>query len=125
MIQTPNPAGWQTGARINGRRGLRLLGKFTQVLLIGVLMSAPVVWADCQTTYNQAMTLLDTTTTKAVQNGHPNPDAFSSEFQSLVGSLQAQKCLPELMTLIQHIQSEQQKIPNPTDAASKGLPITN
>ena len=88
-------------------------------------MASVQVWADCQTTYNQAMTLLDNTTTQATQNGHPNPDAFSSEFQSLVGNLQTQKCLPELMTLIQHIQSEQQKIPNPADAAAKGLPITD
>lgn len=85
-------------------------------------------WADCQSNYKQAMDLLDTTTKKASQNEHPDADAFSSQFKTIVGSLQSQKCLPELMSLIQHIQSEQQKIPSstfPAEAKDNRTPITD
>jgi hypothetical protein len=91
-----------------------------------MLISGPA-WADCKASYEQAVTLLDSTTQKASQNEHPNPEAFSTEFKTIVGTLQAQKCMPELMSLIQHIQSEQQKLPSGTDTASHGKnsPITD
>lgn len=86
-----------------------------------------VAQADCQTSYKEAMTLLDTTTKKASQNEHPNPDSFSTEFKSIVGTMQSQKCMSELMSLIQHIQSEQQKLPGPTIPVGKddNSPITD
>lgn len=99
--------------------------------LIGFLGYAALfefAWADCQNSYKQAIDLLNTTTKKASQNEHPNADAFSSEFKTIVGSLQSQKCLPELMSLIQHIQSEQQKIPSstfPAEAKDNRTPITD
>jgi|GEM_PF-5730469 len=95
---------------------------------IGYAALLEPAWADCQSSYKQAMDLLDTTTKKASQNEHPNADAFSAEFKTIVGSLQSQKCLPELMSLIQHIQSEQQKIPSstfPAEAKDNRTPITD
>lgn len=83
-------------------------------------------WADCQSSYHEAMALLDSTTQKASQNEHPSPETFSAEFKSIVGTMQAQKCMPELMSLIQHIQSEQQKIPSDKAAEQdKNAPITD
>jgi len=97
------------------------------LLSLAGLCQSQFSWADCQASYKEAMTLLDSTTQKAAQNEHPNPDAFSTEFKTIVGSLQSQKCMPELMSLIQHIQTEQQKIPSPGEKAgqSKNAPITD
>ena len=83
--------------------------------------------ADCQTSYNQAVTLLDATMQKASKNERPNADAFAVEFKAVVASMQTQKCMPELMSLIQHIQSEQQKLPNPNEPPGKNssAPITD
>jgi hypothetical protein len=107
-------------------RILKFLSSLLWVGLAGLVLPS-LAWADCQTSYNQAMGLLDTTTKQASHNEKPSPDAFSAEFKTLVTSLQTQKCMPQLMSLIQHIQSEQQKIPNASDTAGKatGLPITD
>lgn len=103
------------------------LGKILSLVGVGIMMLSIPSWGDCQASYSQAVGLLDNTTKQASHNEHPSPDAFSNEFKSIVTSLQAQKCMPELMSLIQHIQSEQQKIPNTTDSAGKdtGIPITD
>lgn len=79
-------------------------------------------WADCRADYNQALELLDSTTEKAATNAHPNPDAFAGDFKQLVDKMQSEKCLPELMSLIQHIQSEQRKYPSP-EPGSKEKPV--
>jgi len=90
------------------------------LLLAGILLAvsgwAEPGRADCHSDYNQAVTLLDSTTEKAAGNSHPNPEAFAGDFKKLVDKMQGQKCLPELMSLIQHIQSEQQKYPSPDPA---------
>lgn len=95
---------------------------------LGLLMLPSLAWGDCQTSYHQAVGLLDTTTQQANHNEKTNPDAFSAEFKTIVTSLQTQKCMPELMSLIQHIQSEQQKIPNASDqhlGKENSIPITD
>ena len=106
------------------------LNAIKKCLLLGLglfAMLPSLAWSDCQSSYTQAVTLLDATTQKASQNEHPNSDAFSADFKTIVASLQTQKCMPELMSLIQHIQSEQQKMPTPPAASGKGnvLPITD
>ncbi|HEY9688176.1 MAG TPA: hypothetical protein V6C52_14475 [Coleofasciculaceae cyanobacterium] len=76
-------------------------------------MSAVVpVWADCGTDYDQAISMLDATKKKALDNEHPNPDDFSKSFQIVVDKLQGGKCLPELKNLINYIQAEQKKVPS-------------
>lgn len=84
-------------------------------------------WAqsNCRATYSQATDLLDTTTQKAANNEHPDTETFSGDFKQLVDKLQTDKCLPELMSLIQHIQSQQQKYPAPTAGPAKPLPIVD
>lgn len=71
-------------------------------------------WADCKMHYNQSVNLLKAARQKIDQKQHPDADAFSQAFQTSVDKLQEEKCLPELMSLIQHIQTEQQKLPAPT-----------
>lgn len=79
--------------------------------------------SDCRTTYSQATSLLDSTTQKANNNEHPDQENFDKNFQQLVDKMQTNKCLPELMSLIQHIQTQQQKYPAVEPA--KPLPITD
>jgi hypothetical protein len=97
------------------------------VLCLLISASGGMAMADCQASYNQAVTLLDTTMQKASGKERPNPDAFAAEFKTVVGSMQSQKCMPELMSLIQHIQTEQQKLPHPSEPAGKhsNAPITD
>lgn len=78
---------------------------------------------DCHTDYTQAVNLLDATTKKAADNQHPNPDAFANDFKSLITKMQTEKCMPELMSLIQHIQSEQKKLPATSGPPAKPLPV--
>jgi len=80
-------------------------------LCLGFIVVCPAAGADCQTTYKQAVQLLDTTTQKSVKPEQPDPEDFSEKFKALVTGLQTQNCMPELMSLIQHIQAEQQKLP--------------
>lgn len=86
-------------------------------LIIGTITTCH---ADCKVSYNQSVTLLDSHLQKAqaTQNAATgNADAFEVEFRSSVAKLQEEKCLPELMSLIQRIQSEQQKHPRPEKKA--------
>jgi hypothetical protein len=79
--------------------------------------------ADCHAHYTQAVTLLDGTTQKANANQHPNPEIFSNDFKAAIDKLQAEKCMPELMNLIQHIQTEQKKLPHPSGPPAKPAPV--
>jgi hypothetical protein len=93
------------------------------VWLIGFDNSA---WADCRTHYNDALALLNNTTRKAAENQHPNADVFAADFKTIVDKMQTEKCMPELMSLIQHIRAEQQKLPPPSEETTKKpLPIVD
>lgn len=92
-----------------------LISLFT--VIIGTSTNAH---ADCKVNYNQSVTLLDSHLQKAQTTPNAeasNADAFELEFRSSVAKLQDEKCLPELMSLIQRIQSEQQKHPRPEKKA--------
>lgn len=80
-------------------------------------------WADCRAHYNDALNLLNATTKKAAENQHPNADTFAADFKTIVDQLQNEKCMTELMSLMQHIQSEQQKLPPETEPKKKPAPI--
>ncbi len=80
-------------------------------------------FADCKANYNQSVELLNANIGKTRDKLHPtDPDAFETSFRDSVQKLQTEKCLPELMSLIQHIQGEQQKYPHPK---TKPAPITD
>jgi hypothetical protein len=102
-----------------------VISKTCQVLsalCLVFIVACPVAGADCQTTYKQAVQLLDTTTQKSVKPEQPDPEDFSEKFKALVTSLQTQNCMPELMSLIQHIHAEQQKLPVATPVNDKTKP---
>jgi hypothetical protein len=97
-------------------------------LLVGVAMALAsnlntVSQADCHTNYTQAVTLLDIATQQAANNQHPDPDAFSNDFKALITRMQTEKCMPELMSLIQHIQAEQKKLPASSGPPAKPNPV--
>lgn len=82
-------------------------------------------YADCKTNYTQATELLDnallkTRDPKASQSA--DPDTFETQFHASVTQLRQEKCLPELMSLIQRIQSERQKQPQ-LEKPAKPVPI--
>lgn len=80
--------------------------------------------ADCKTHYEQSRQLLDSTLQKSKEpNAKTDAEAFESSFKEAVKRLQTDKCLPELMNLIQHIQSEQQK--HPRSSQNKPAPIVD
>ena len=123
-LHTPLRHGFYSGFSKTSAWGMVL----SLCCLIGQASPSGSAWADCQSSYKQAIDLLDVTTKKASKNEHPDADAFSSQFKTMVGNLQSQKCLPELMSLIQHIQSEQQKLPSstlPAEAKNNRTPITD
>jgi hypothetical protein len=97
--------------------------------LVGItmmgLMALPA-FSDCTTNYSQSLELLNThiNKTKDKASNSNDPDAFETSFRESVQKLQNEKCLPELMSLIQHIQGEQQKYPHPNPKA-KPAPITD
>lgn len=103
---------------------LGLLCLCLAVSLTGLTLPAQAQ-SNCRATYTQATDLLDSTTQKAANNEHPDNEAFSGNFKQFVDKLQSDKCLPELMSLIQHIQSEQQKYPAPAAGPAKPLPIVD
>jgi hypothetical protein len=94
------------------------------ITMMGV-MALPAM-ADCKTSYNQSLELINTHISKAKEKAaNPNdPDAFEFSFRHSVQKLQNEKCLPELMSLIQYIQGEQQKYPHP-NPKTKPTPITD
>jgi hypothetical protein len=73
-------------------------------------MQAMSAFADCKANYTEATSLLNAHLQKTGDKT-ADADAFETSFRNSVGKLQTEKCLPELMSLIQHIQSEQQKHP--------------
>jgi hypothetical protein len=90
------------------------------------LMALPA-FSDCKTNYNQSLELLNIHLNKTRNDKISNPDdldAFESSFRDSVQKLQNEKCLPELMSLIQHIQGEQQKYPH-LNPKAKPAPITD
>lgn len=93
------------------------------VLALYLLSTANLAgWADCKTHYGKAVSLLETTTHQAQQNQHPSQDAFTENFRLLVGKMQTDNCMTDLMALIQKIQTEQQKHALPSDK-TKPVPI--
>lgn len=106
---------------MNNRRYLQLLS-FSGLLL--VLISLPSVFADCKANYDQAMEMLNGELKKANGKTHSDAEAFEMNFKNSVYRLQSEKCLPELMSLIQHIQGEQKKFPR-TGRNTQPPPITD
>lgn len=91
--------------------------------LIASAVTAMAAFADCKANYDQSMKLLNTHMGKAKDKAQSaDPDAFETDFRDSVRQLEVGKCLPELMSLIQHIQGEQQKYPHPNPKA-KPAPI--
>lgn len=100
-------------------------------LILTIALANVTAMADCRAQHNQATELLDNYLQKAKsaqktspENKPPDPDAFEAEFRPLVDKLQEEKCLPELMLLIQRIQSEQQKYPH-SEKPLKPAPIVD
>lgn len=100
---------------------IRLLAVFW----VGMLLTTTSAWADCQTGYDQAISLLENVRKKAEQDEHPNPDAFAAEFQKLVEQMQKKKCLPELKKLAEYIQAEQEKLKTDEKPVAMPLPIVD
>lgn len=102
--------------------------RFLLISLLGVMIGTSIpCHADCKVSYNQSVALLEShlQKTQATQNAATaNADAFEVEFRSSVAKLQEEKCLPELMSLIQRIQSEQQKHTRP-DKKAMPTPIVD
>lgn len=90
---------------------MRMARCFWGLGVVLCLLVVNPVWADCQTTYDQAVGLLNSVQAKVTQNEHPNPDAFAAEFKGVVDKLQSEKCMPELKKLTEYINEEQQKYP--------------
>jgi hypothetical protein len=100
---------------------LLLKHRFLLIILLSVMIGTSIpCHADCKVSYNQSVALLDSHLQKAQtaqKAATGNADAFEVEFRSSVAKLQEEKCLPELMSLIQRIQTEQQKHPRPDKKA--------
>jgi len=70
--------------------------------------------ANCTTDYDQALRILEEALEKAKADQHPDPKAFSTEFQKAVKQLESDQCRLELINLVQVIQTRQQQAPSPT-----------
>ena len=81
-----------------------------------------VAFANCKISYDATLTLLNSHLQQAKQKQLQDADAFEMAFKQSVDVLQTEHCLPELLNLIQHIQTEQQKHPV-QPAQQKGAPI--
>ncbi|WP_303673845.1 hypothetical protein [Vampirovibrio chlorellavorus] len=94
-------------------------------LLFCVFLLHQPALADCKTHYDQSVQLLDANLQKSKEpNSKTDADAFEASFKEAVKKLQGDKCMPELMNLIQHIQTEQQKHPR-TSQNNKPTPIVD
>lgn len=93
---------------MKNRSYLQLLSLFG--LLLALIFPGPV-FADCKANYDQAMEMLNGELKKANAKTQSDAEAFEMSFKNSVYRLQSEKCLPELMSLIQHIQGEQKKLP--------------
>lgn len=94
--------------------GLLRLKKWNRMHLgLLFLLSAwtPLAMADCQTDYEQALTLLNNAQKKAMAGEHPSQDAFTQTFQKAIDKMRVGKCQAEMVKLTEHIQAEQQKYP--------------
>jgi hypothetical protein len=69
------------------------------------------VWADCQENYNEAMLLLNNAQQEAGASKHPDVTVFRQNFQKSVDKMKEERCTTEVVKLLEHIQSEQQKLP--------------
>lgn len=95
-------------------KAMHRLGKalsLPTLIILALGFPAMAGYADCKTDYDATLKILDDQVQQADGQKHPNPDTFEKTFQTSIDQLQAQNCLPELMNLIQHIRSEQQKHP--------------
>lgn len=109
-------------SRMNPRPGL--LSAALGLLFCVCLIHQPAM-ADCKTHYDQSVQLLDANLQKSKgPNIKTDADAFEASFKEAVKKLQSDKCMPELMNLIQHIQTEQQKHPR-TSQNNKPAPIVD
>lgn len=96
----------------------------TMGIVCMLLIHLPAM-ADCKTHYDQSVQLLDANLQKSKEpNAKTAADAFELSFKEAVKQLQTEKCMPELMNLIQHIQTEQQKHPRTTQS-NKPAPIVD
>jgi hypothetical protein len=103
---------------------LKLAAALSISLLCLVALRLPAM-ADCKTHYEQSVQLLDESLQKSKEpNTKTDADAFEVSFKEAVKKLQSDKCMPELMNLIQHIQTEQQKHPR-TSQNNKPTPIVD
>jgi hypothetical protein len=109
----------------------RTLGQFILastllILLLGSAVPAAFAQAECKANYDEAVGMLASVQKQIDANQpHPDGDQFSQQFQSLVDRMQAQKCLPELLSLIQYIQGEQKKYPPPPGPHPVAKPIVD
>ncbi len=96
---------------------------------LGMLLAfgAPVL-AECKTHYDEAVSILNGAKQKSLSANTLEKSeigVFEGEFKGVVDKMQSEKCLPELMTLIQFIQSEQQKYPDLDGSTNPMAPITD
>jgi hypothetical protein len=89
-----------------------VLKRWAAGLLLAQLALSLAAWADCQADYNAAFSVLDATQKQAEASQHPSADGFSNAFQVAVDKLKDERCTPEMVKLIEHIQSEQLKYPS-------------
>ena len=107
---------------MSNRRHHQLIQFIPGIALLMAVCVPLTTFADCKTSYDQSVGMLDSQLEKANNQAHPDADEFEMSFTNSVNRLKSEKCLPELMRLIQHIQGEQQKYPR-LDKNAKPTPI--
>jgi hypothetical protein len=103
---------------------IRLFRSTAAGFLVGLTLLAGPVLADCKQNYDGAVGLIQAAQKRIANNEHPSKDAFSTDFKAAVDKLQAEKCMPELMSLFQYIRTEQKKYPT-AEGQGKPAPIVD
>lgn len=83
------------------------------------LLSASPAFSDCKAHYDAGVQKLADIQKDDTPREQGRKEAFIADFQALVERMKAEKCLPELMSLFQHSESEKQKYPAPDPAPTE------